>query len=80
LQLNPLLQLGEVKLDHPPQRKVRPVQAIPNLLQGKLKVLERFDLLQAHDVTGGVETMPRVGAPGRREQADLIVVVKSAHG
>jgi hypothetical protein len=38
-------------------------------------MLERFDPLQADDIIGGVQTVTRVGALRRREQADLVVVV-----
>jgi hypothetical protein len=68
-----------VKLDHLPQREIGPVQALPDFPQSKPQVLEGFDLLQADDVIRGVETMTCFGAPRRREQPDLVVVVKRAH-
>ncbi len=51
-----------MELDHPLQRKGRPLQTLLTLLQIKTQSAKRLDTLQPDDVTGGVKTVSRIGA------------------
>src|SRR5262249_7588157 len=60
------------------RREAGPVQAVADLLQREAQLPQRQHLLQAGDVAGRVETVPRPGVQRRPQQAALVVVGQRA--
>src|SRR6185295_5915120 len=80
LQLDLLLEVRDLELEHAFGRDVRPAQEPPDLLQGESQVAKRLDLLQADHVASGVETVTCRRALRRRQQTHLVVVMERPHG
>src|SRR5262249_50253727 len=73
-------QSGDMKANALERREAGPVQAVPDLVQGKAELPQRDHLLQAGDVAGRVEAMARLRVQRRLEQADRVVVMERADG